>query len=267
MTQMIKVGDQSIEEFFDTAIKVVETLEVELDDNPLEAGPSVINEKIAQCRRNINKCERLAIMVSSAKAKVGRLLRDLQTEYTLQYNDLYTNDPRVRAGRSEKERDAMIGTRLSDLLAEIEDYKSQQEELKQLAVLIRSAKSNLKDTNARIKDQMTMCQEDIKMGSRWGSASILDLDMIEGFQEDPDGYDRDLVRKNSVGRVYLFDQVAGKDTDTEEEDAEEESEIEDEEGTGEESEIEDGETEEKVPSTQGLEQDTQFDIEEILKTL
>ena len=198
-TEMVTIGDRTIEQFFDAVLSELSNFTVELDDDPLQKGPGALNEKIAQCRRYISRCENFSITAGAAESRILRKLRVLEAEYELRRNDLIVNNARVRAGRSDKERDAIIRILLHDLVQEMQQWKGDEAEIKQLAVMIKATRTDLKDVEARIKDQMSLCRQDIRLGSEWGSASFKGTVIHDLFDEEPAIDMKALPRKNMYG--------------------------------------------------------------------
>jgi seryl-tRNA synthetase len=82
---------------------------------------------------------------------------------------LIAEDPHVRSGRSQAEREAFAQSRLSELTSEMDDLKLNVNDLDELIKVIKAKRSDLKDLQGRLKDQLKLCQEQIGLGQRWGS--------------------------------------------------------------------------------------------------
>lgn len=213
----IDVNDpKSVSDFADFLYGELPKLTLELDTNPLEMGPSVLNEKVATARGMVNQCERFNLAISESYAQVKRSFRTLETQYRLQSMNLYANDKEVRAGRSEKERDAIIGVKLRALLEEMQQTRSVMEELETIHVVVKSVRTNLKDTEQRLKDQIQLCYQEIKTGGTWGGLNIPEG---HGNMDGRFRIDNDLIRESGRNRLQtknrLFFPVEPIDLDAE----------------------------------------------------
>jgi len=144
-------------------------MELELDTNPLIYGPKRLNQKIAEARKFQSKCEELFLNVSLWVQKYKSGVRAAKLSLDLSKKHLFTNDPEVRAGRNLADRDAIASMKLKDEVKEVSAAESTLEDLEAIIVVVRSKKGDLKDIQQRIKDQIRLCQEEISLGSRWGS--------------------------------------------------------------------------------------------------
>jgi len=107
--------------------------------------------------------------------QVGRLLqqykrahRALQTDFDLQLQHMLANDPEVRSGRNVADRNAIATVKLSDLKEQISACEIVIQDLEVINTSIKSKRSDLKDTQSRLRDQMRLCQEEVGLGGRWG---------------------------------------------------------------------------------------------------
>jgi hypothetical protein len=172
---ILDVADSiSVSAYTDYVYAELPKLTFELDMNPLEMGPSILNEKVAIARSMVNRCERFNLELAEAISKIKRKIRNLDASLELQSNSLYVSDKEVRAGRSEKERQAIISVKLKDLIVDLQGAKSTLEELDYLHITVKSVRSNLKDSEQRLKDQIQLCYQEIKNGGMWGGINIPD---------------------------------------------------------------------------------------------
>jgi hypothetical protein len=83
--------------------------------------------------------------------------------------NLLTNDPEVRAGRNLADRDAIASMKLKDEVENVSHLESVLDDLETLVTVIKAKRSDLRDVQGRLRDQMRLCQEEIGLGGRWGS--------------------------------------------------------------------------------------------------
>lgn len=146
-------------------------MHIELDSDPLRFGPKRLNGKVAEARGLLTRCEKVFLQVSQDLHWFKRNLRRAQAEFDVNMQDLLANDPEVMSGRNMKDREAIATTRLSSLRDEVYDLTSSMEDLEQLMIVIRAKRSDLRDVQGRLRDQLKICQEEIGLGAKWGSSS------------------------------------------------------------------------------------------------
>lgn len=143
-------------------------MHVELDADPLELGPKRLNEKIAQCRGMLSRCEKLFLDLSQYLHRYKRQHRVASADFKLRMRDLLTNDPEVRMGRNVTDREAVAATKLRSEAEEIDRLTANVEDLEAVLTVVRAKRADLKDVQGRLKDQLKVCQEEISLGGRWG---------------------------------------------------------------------------------------------------
>jgi hypothetical protein len=156
----------------DEAIQVYEALKelsVGLDDNPLEFGPRRLNQKISETRKLLDICEGLFLDVSQ-KLHVARRTKTLESAlYDIEFKSMLANDPHVRLGRSQIEREAFASERMKKHISEITRLDIMVQDLEQCLTVIKAKRTDLKDIQGRLKDQIRLCQEEIGLGQHWGT--------------------------------------------------------------------------------------------------
>ncbi len=147
-------------------------MDVELDADPIEFGPSRLNHKVSIVRGHLSSTEKIFMEVSHNLQKIKRELLIKQTEYNIEQTQLIANDPHVRSGRSQKEREALAATRLVHIQTKINDLTLSTHDLEDLMTVIKAKRTDLKDLQGRLRDQLKLCQEQIALGQRWGSKTF-----------------------------------------------------------------------------------------------
>ena len=107
---------------------------------------------------------------------------------------MFANDPEVRAGRNLADRDAIASMKLKDEVEAVSEASSTMEDLESILVVIKSKKSDLRDIQSRIKDQIRLCQEEISLGSRWGNKKFGEVEKEE--KPDPNKTTLKQLREN-----------------------------------------------------------------------
>lgn len=144
-------------------------LNVQLDADPLAYGPKRLNSKVSEVRRMLERCERLYLDVSQRLHMVKHSRRKAETDLDLAKKDLFSNDPHVRAGRSIADREAVASGRLLKEIHLLNDLCSTEEGLMAVLTVVKAKRTDLKDTEGRLRDQMRLCSEEMGLGNRWGS--------------------------------------------------------------------------------------------------
>jgi hypothetical protein len=153
---------------FDALYADLSAMQVELDADPLALGPKRLNQKIAECRAMLSRCERIFLDVSQDLHWYKREHRRAQADFKLEVQGLLTNDPEVRAGRNVADREAIASTKLRSSKEEIDKLGFAVEDLEAVLVVVRTKRADLKDISSRLRDQLKICQEEISLGGRWG---------------------------------------------------------------------------------------------------
>jgi hypothetical protein len=151
-------------------------MDLQLDADPIEFGPSKLNRKTSEVRGHLSKTERIFMEVSHNLQKIKRGLLIRQTEYNIEQTQLIAHDPHVRSGRSQKEREALAGTRLVHIQSKINDLTLKSHDLEDLITVIKAKRTDLKDLQGRLRDQLKLCQEQIALGQRWGTKTMISSD-------------------------------------------------------------------------------------------
>ena len=94
--------------YIDGVYKHLSAMDVSLDIDPIEFGPSRLNNKIVQVRSFLSKTEKTFMEVSQNLHKYKRDLLVSETQYNLEQTQLMATDPHVRSGRSQQEREAQM---------------------------------------------------------------------------------------------------------------------------------------------------------------
>jgi LPS O-antigen subunit length determinant protein (WzzB/FepE family) len=160
------------QEYIDRIYARLTEMDVVLDADPIEFGPSRLNYKVSIVRGHLSSTEKIFMEVSHNLQKIKRELLIKQTEYTLEQNQLIANDPHVRQGRSQKEREVLADTRLVHIQTKINVFTLSAHDLNDLMTVIKAKRTDLKDLQGRLRDQLKLCQEQISLGQRWGSKTF-----------------------------------------------------------------------------------------------
>jgi hypothetical protein len=158
--------------YIDRIYERLTAMDVELDVDPIEFGPSRLNHKTSEVRGHLSSTEKIFMEVSHNLQKIKRDLLIKQTEYNIEQTQLIANDPHVRSGRSQKEREALAATRLVHIQSKINDLTLSSHDLEDLMTVIKAKRTDLKDLQGRLRDQLKLCQEQIALGQRWGSKTF-----------------------------------------------------------------------------------------------
>lgn len=155
--------------YIDRVFEKISEMTIELDNDPIELGPKRLNNKVAEARGHLSDCESLFIEVSRLLQKFKSAHRTLQTEFEINKKHLFANDPEVRSLPHVTDREALATMKLRDQVREMEAVARNIPDLEALITIIKAKRSDLKDLQSRLRDQIKLCQEEIGLGSKWGS--------------------------------------------------------------------------------------------------
>lgn len=209
--------------FADAVFTELATLEVGLDSDPLVYGPKRLNGKIALSRKMTARCERLFLDVSQKLSQYKRSLRAAELMLDLAKKHLLANDPEVRAGRAVSERDAIASGKLKAEVQAVYQATHAVEDLDAVLTVIKAKRSDLRDVQGRLRDQIRLCGEEIGLGGRWGSKSPrgTELEPGQGFADGTDVEDVDELIQNvraiSDAETHLPAEVDDSDPEVEQE--------------------------------------------------
>lgn len=144
-------------------------MEVELDENPLDYGPRRLNNKVAQARRMLTETEGLYLKVAQWIQKYKAAHRTAETLMNLEIDNKLASDPEVRAARNLDTQKAIARVKLRGLVEDPDQFQSVLDDLSSLMNVVKAKRADLKDVQARIRDQIKLCHDEIGMGSRWGT--------------------------------------------------------------------------------------------------
>ena len=156
-------------EIVDGVFARLDVMEVELDADPLEYGPKRLNGKVASARGLLTGCERHFLQVSHWLQQYKKAHRAATLEFELIMQDMLANDPEVKAGQSVRDRDAIATIKIRSERETLSQMEVTIQDLEAMMQVIKAKRSDLRDVQGRLKDQMKLCQEEIGLGSKWGS--------------------------------------------------------------------------------------------------
>ena len=214
MTKLI--GDYDSEKLrseIDLVFGELADMQMDLDEDPIRFGPKRLNSKVAGTKKLVSRCTEIEINLSTLAAKLLRKQRVAEAALDLAMQELLASDPEVRAGRSVRDREAIANTKLVEERALLRMVEGAVEEIKGALTVLKAKKTDLKDTQGRLKDQLRLVQEEIQLGSAWGTAPPPGVTV--SLPREAETYTKE--GKNSV--EVLIDDVSSVMEDLVEEDA------------------------------------------------
>lgn len=159
------LSDDEVEAIYDR----LSGLAVALDDDPLAYGPKRLQEQVAMCRKHLSETERIYLEVSKRLHKLNRELRAKKSALELSTKYLYAEDPEVRAGRNIADRDAFAAIKLKEEWMEVHGCEQKVSDMGAVLYVIKAKRSDLRDTQGRLRDQVRLCGQELELGGRWGT--------------------------------------------------------------------------------------------------
>ena len=160
------------QDYIDSIFSELGKMQIVLDKEPLRFGPSRLNEKVAIARNMLTRCEQLFNSVSHHLQLFSQEKRKANLVFSLNEKDLIANDPEVRAGRNLKDREAVAHLKLRKEIENLTSLEATVHNLEIILNMVKAKRSDLRDVQGRLKDQIKLCQEDIGIGRRWGQEKI-----------------------------------------------------------------------------------------------
>jgi hypothetical protein len=172
----------------DRIFNELKDLQVDLDDDPLAFGPKRLNNKVSEVRRMLARCERIFLDMSQKFHFCRRQLKIATLNLELSKKHLLANDPDVRAGRSVADRDAIAAGKLASEIHIVHELEMSEQDLGSVLQVVKAKRTDLKDAEGRLRDQIRICQEEIGLGARWGSraSKASDIDLTPGIATPAD---------------------------------------------------------------------------------
>lgn len=160
---------KDIEAYFYSISGDLQSMNVDLDDDPLIYGPKRLQQKISECRLYLSKVMVHLIEVDRYLLAYKRRHNKAKLQYDMDFKHILATDVAMEGARSIKDREAIASNRLRSQQLEVDDLSNTVVYLDMLHRLIKARQDDLKDTQNRISQQQKLCQDEILLGSQWGS--------------------------------------------------------------------------------------------------
>jgi len=145
-------------------------IQVELDEDPLVFGPKSLQDKVYQARKGLDIVEQIFLGASKRHFAAAQDFRAKTVAFELSKKYLFATDTDVRAGRSQSDRDALASIKLREEVTELHLAEAILQELEAILLVIKAKRSDIKNTQSSIREQMRLCYARIDGGETWGSA-------------------------------------------------------------------------------------------------
>ena len=199
------------QEYIDKVFEEISAMQIGLDSDPLRFGPSRLNQKVAVTRNLLTRCEQLFNAITHSLQMYSSRNRLLDLEFELLEKDLLANDPEVRAGRNLKSQEAVAHLKLRKHLLELNALKTTIANLETLVSVVKTKRSDLRDIQNRLKDQMKLCQEDLSIGRRWGNEAAKAVHKSAPAKSLVSPFDTDALDQHKVSEKDLDDDLPDLD--------------------------------------------------------
>lgn len=203
-------------------------MEVELDSDPLQYGPKRLNGKVAATRRHLSRCQQIYMQMADDLQRLNRAHRSLKLDYDLQMQDMLSNDPDVRSNKNIRDREAVANTKLRVEREQMSQIEMAQSDIESVLSIVKAKREDLKDIQGRIRDQVKLCQEEIGLGSGWGSRPPpmtpdaispdrprVNVERLEQHQQTTAMFGSGTVAGITDLEAYVLSETGGSESDTE----------------------------------------------------
>ncbi len=183
-THPLEVSEDRLSEIYGE----LRTMDVDLDSDPIELGPRRFNNKVAETRSLLSRLDQIFLQVSEDLHFYQKRANAKKTIYELKKKEALVNNPTVRNGRSQAERESLAEFDLMDEIKEIAAHESCIFDLEAILKVIKSKRTDLKDIQSRMRDQLKLIEHDITMGAQWGSRNDFGSRTTQAYQDPNEDY-------------------------------------------------------------------------------
>ena len=157
------------QEAADRVYNELREMSVDLDADPLSFGPKRLNGKVSEVRRQLDRCERIFLDIAQQLHTTKRQLRIETTVLEIEKKNLFANDPETRAGRSISDREAIATGKLRAKVEHMNKINLSVQDLEAVLLVVKAKRTDLKDIQGRLRDQIGLCREELGLGTPWGT--------------------------------------------------------------------------------------------------
>lgn len=157
------------QKYVDDVLSEVMAMSVNLDENPLDFGPKRLQLKVAQCRQHLSRCMEIQLRVQRDHYVFKSHHRSESLVFDVKLQRMLASDPDVQHGRNMKDREAIANSKLRAERESLHDLVTVIGDLEMLLQALKMKREDLKDIQNRISLQHKLCQDEIGLGSKWGS--------------------------------------------------------------------------------------------------
>ncbi len=143
--------------------------EILLDPDPLGSGPAKMNQTRSRVRNQMTRCTALELQILQDMGWYKHEITRLEAQMELKIADLLANNAKVKMGRSADDRRALAEVELKDEFHVLQTQKRRYDTLEVMVKVVRVKKSDLKNLQTQLRDQMKTCEHELGLGRNWGS--------------------------------------------------------------------------------------------------
>lgn len=148
-------------------------IDITLDPDPLEFGPDRIAFKFHEIDKSLQRVSQLELQLAEDVHKLWKAANLERLIIKTKRNELMISDAQVRKEKTKGEREARADLILAKDVESLDKIDSQVNDLERLQDVVKTKKKDLKDTERRLRDQMKMVSESIRMGMNWGRSAFM----------------------------------------------------------------------------------------------
>lgn len=157
-------------EVIDKVYSSLLAIHIQLDEDPLGGGPTRLNEKMAKAANMQTRVRNWQQVIAHKSHLFNRQHRLVAKNFEMLMRDRTLYHPKANSFKSQKDRENAAKLLLSDELEELESYEEAKFELEAVLEALKLKDRDIRDLIQRLRDQMRLCQEEIKIGRRWGKS-------------------------------------------------------------------------------------------------
>lgn len=212
-------------EYVSSVFSRLEPMEIVLDEDPLDYGPSRLVSKIKKCRDYLSNIERMALDASLKLHHIKEKHRAATKSYQIAEDRLFDRDPEVRAGRSIEDRRSLARLKLPAEVGEITRLEQGIEDMEAVLNALKYKQVGLKNVQQQIREQRSLCAEEIGLGRSWRHKDLQNPNLRPGGASPVDVVDvvaeTDRMLEGSEDLIKEAEAETESDPENQDEDAQE----------------------------------------------
>ena len=156
-------GEKPSAEAYDLGYRILDTLKVKIDEDPVEVGFDIMKQKLARAANMHGLAVRLLRRAIRRQVESKRLLRVKEESYKQQFAERLGDDDYTSGGRSREDRTAMVDTSLKEEIGLIRRAKDTVEYANAFVSCCKMTADHLLEAKETISRQFSIIQQEVNL--------------------------------------------------------------------------------------------------------